>query len=62
MPQLSMIDYLKTIHQSDKMIPYSALDSIANMEWDYNSVNTILSEKRVSSEAFLRSALFGESV
>lgn len=57
-----MIDYLKTIHQPDKMIPYSTLDSIANMEWDYNSINSILSEKRVSSEAFLRNALFDESV
>ena len=52
-----MIDFLKTIQQSDKMIPYTELERIEGMQWEYKKINELLSEKRTFSEEFLRSAL-----
>lgn len=52
-----MIDFLKTIQQSDKMLPYTELDSIDGLEWDYNSIDSLLREKIEFSKTYLRKGL-----
>lgn len=51
-----MVDYLHTIHQSDKFVDLDKID-IDLLEWDYVSINKILEEKRILSKEFLDKAL-----
>lgn len=52
-----MIDYLKTIEQSDKMISFLNLSSIDEMTWDWVRIDAILNEKRIISMDFLKRSL-----
>lgn len=52
-----MIDYLKTIHQSDKMIQYTMFSRIEDMKWDYDDIKNRISKKRKTSIEYLRKAL-----
>lgn len=53
-----MVDFLKTIEQSDKMLSFSELCKADEMNWDYESIDQILDKKRKFSESFLTAALF----
>ena len=52
-----MIDYLKTIRQSDKMISYNDFGSFDKLDWDYGVINQLLAKKREDSKTFLDTAL-----
>ena len=52
-----MIDYLKTIKESDKMINSSQLNLVKTFNWDYEKINKLLKVKREFSKDFLNNAL-----
>lgn len=52
-----MIDFLRTIEQTDKKISSLELEKIDNMKWDYEQIYELLNEKKKFSEEFLKEAL-----
>lgn len=52
-----MIDYLKTIHQLDKMIQYTMFSKIDDMKWDYDDIKNRISKKQKTSIEYLQKAL-----
>lgn len=52
-----MIDFLNMIEQANKIIPFSELNCIDMMIWNYERIHEILDEKRIFSINFLKQNL-----